>query len=631
MRKINLLFLSLIGLAGIFTVKAQQTMTPERLWSIGRVSALTFDAKSGMVFYKVTTPNINTNEFNAEKFMVSINGGDPQPYAERVSTDNLYLSPDGQYKIILKSAKVKKVTGTDFYPDLKKSDVKIYETLQYRHWDTWEDGEFNHLVIAKNDGKDEGLDIMDGQPFSCPTEPFGGAEDFTWSPDSKKIIYVTKEQYGTAYTVSTNSDILSYDIEKSQTMNLSKELKGYDTNPMFSASGKLAWLSMSRDGYESDKNDIILYQQDKTVNITKNWKGTVNSFAWSNDEKKIYFIAPVQGTIQLFSIDAKAGSEPMQITKGMFNITSIVGEKDDLLVVTRTDMNHAQEVFTVHKQSGACTQVTHVNDAVYSKITLPNVEKRMVTTSDNQQMLTWVIYPPNFDPTKKYPTLLYCQGGPQSALSQFYSYRWNFQLMASQGYIVVAPNRRGMPGYGVKWNEDISKDWGGQCIQDYLSAIDDVANESYVDKDRIGCVGASFGGYSTFYLAGNHDDRFRTFIAHDGIFNMKSMYGTTEELWFVNWDFGGAYWSKDTVTRKAYTQFDPSHHVHKWDTPILIIQGGKDYRVPIGQGLEAFQAAQLKGIKSKLLYFPEENHWILTPQNGIVWQREFFKWLKDTM
>ena len=359
---------------------------------------------------------------------------------------------------------------------------------------------------------------------------------------------------------------------------------------------------------------------------------------WSNDAKKIYFVAPTQGTVQLFEIavpnikNNKKLQLPKQLTNGQFDIRGIVGQTDNTLVVTRGDMNHATELYTVNLKDSSMKQLTHENDANYNSITLSTIEKRMVATTDGKQMLVWVIYPPNFDSSKKYPTLLYCQGGPQGALSQFYSYRWNFQLMAANGYIVVAPNRRGMPGYGVEWNEQISKDYGGQNMQDYLAAIDDVAKEPYVDKDRLGAVGASYGGYSVFNLAGIHDGRFKSFIAHDGMFNIRSMYGTTEELFYVNWDLGGPYWDKDnTAAQKTYTLFNPIDRVANWDTPILIIQGGKDYRVPIGQGLEAFQAAQLRGIKSKLLYFPEENHWVLDNQNSIAWQREFYKWLKETL
>ena len=626
----RLILLTLV--VGAYFAQAQEVMTPETLWKLGRVSALNFDENSGTIFYKVTHPDVNGNGYNSQKFMISIDGGTPNQFAERISMDNLHLSPDSKFRIIPRNVKIEKVFGTDYYPEMKNSNVQIYESLQYRHWDTWEDGKYSHLFIAKHDGKDKGVDIMKGKPFSCPTEPFGGAADFTWSPDSKNVIYVTKENSGTEYTQSTNTDIFQYNLETKKTINLSKDNKGYDMNPAFSKSGKLAWLAMERDGYEADKNDIIVHTENGNINITKNWDGSVNSFKWSNDEKKFYFTAPLAGTIQLFEIEAKSGSKVNQLTSGKYNVTGIVGENKDKFVVTRTDMNHAKEIYSVDKKTGSFFQITHENDKVYRRLSLPKVEKRMTKATDGKDLLSWVIYPPNFDKTKKYPTLLYCQGGPQSPLTQFYSFRWNFQLMASQGYIVIAPNRRGMHGYGVEWNEKISKDWGGQCMDDYLSAIDDLSKESYVDKSKLGCIGASFGGYSAFYLMGKHKGRFKSFIAHDGLFNLKSMYGTTEELFFVNWDMGGNYWDTDNVAaQKTYKEFDPSNFVKNWDTPILIIQGGKDYRVPIGQALEAFQAAQLKGIKSKLLYFPEENHWILTPQNAIIWQKEFFGWLKETL
>jgi len=393
---------------------------------------------------------------------------------------------------------------------------------------------------------------------------------------------------------------------------------------------------MKRDGYESDKNDIIVRLPQGDVNLTKDWDGTVYGFIWSEDASKIYFNAPVGGTVHAFQIDVPIGkktkSTPKQISEGQFDVNGIIGQSRKHLIVYRRDMNHATEIYNLNISNGKMKQLSEANDEIYKDIKMSTIEKRIVKTTDGKDMPTWVIYPPDFDPTKKYPTLLYCQGGPQGALSQFYSFRWNFQLMAANGYIIVAPNRRGMPGYGVEWNEQISKDYGGQNMKDYLSAIDDVAKESYVDRDRLGCIGASYGGYSVFYLASRHEGRFKSFISHDGIFNWRSMYGTTEELFFVNWDLGGAYWDKDNAAaQKSYNEFNPINFVEKWDTPIMIIQGGKDFRVPIGQGLEAFQAAQLQGIKSRFLFFPEENHWVLTAQNSLVWQREFYKWLEETV
>jgi len=540
-----------------------------------------------------------------------------------------------RHRIVEGEVKIDKVFGTDYYPDLKSANVQIYNSLNYRHWDTWEDGAFGHLFVETVDGSSK-IDIMAGEPYDCPQKPFGGSEDYTWSPSGNKVLYVTKKKSGVDYSKSTNTDIYEYDLASKTTKNLTEYNKGYDTQPLFSSIGQLAWLQMKRDGYESDKNDIIIFIDDKPVNLTASWDGTVNGFSWSNDGSKIYFTAPVGGTVQLFVLRIPKSADkimlPKQITDGQFDVNGIIGQAKNIMVVSRRDMNHAPELYTVNLKNGEMSQLTHANDAYYKSISLSKIDKRIIKTTDGKNMVTWVIYPPNFDATKKYPTLLYLQGGPQGALSQFYSYRWNFQLMAAHGYIIVAPNRRGMPGHGVEWNEQISKDYGGQNMQDYLAAIDDVAKEFYVDKDRLGAVGASYGGYSAFYLAAKHEGRFKTFIAHDGIFNWKSMYGTTEELFFVNWDLGGAYWEKDNkAAQKSYTVFNPIEHVQDWNTPMLIIQGGKDYRVPIGQGLEAFQAAQLQGIKSRLLFFPDENHWVLDYQNSLIWHTEFYKWLEETL
>lgn len=606
-------------------------MTPEKLWELQRVSPIGLTNDGQQVIFSTSSYDISTNSSSSKTFVLPLKGGDP---TQIKSYDSIYtdakVSPSGQYKIVSKEVKVEPVSGEDFYPEMEKSDVYIYDDLNYRHWDTWEDGKYNHLFI-KDLSSEEEWDIMEGEPYDTPLKPFGGSEDYIWNSDGNKVFYVSKKLKGKDYAESTNSDIYSYDLTSKTTTNLTEDNEGYDTSPAVSKDGTLAWLQMDEPGYEADKNDIIVLRDGQKQNLTKDWDGTVSSFLWSKDGKKLFFLAPTMGTKQLFEVNLpKEGSgEVKQITEGQFDITGMVGQTDNSMVVTRTDMNHASEIYIVDLKSGKMDQLSHANDSFYNGIKLSKVEKRMIPTTDGKEMLTWVIYPPDFDPNKKYPTLLYLQGGPQSPLSQFYSFRWNFQLMAAKGYIIVAPNRRGMPGYGVEWNEQISGDWGGQNMEDYLSAIDEISKEAFVDKDRLGAVGASYGGYSVYYLAGHHDNRFKTFIAHDGIFNTRSMYGTTEELFFVNRDLGGPYWQDPTP--KAYTEFNPINFVDKWNTPILIIQGGKDFRVPIGQGLEAFQAAQLKGLKSKLLYFPMENHWILSAQNGIIWQREFFKWLEDTL
>lgn len=635
----SLLFTLLLHLVSF----GQEYMTPEALIELERVSGIGVSPDGKNLVYRQSKVSIAENSSASRMFVTPIEGGTAKEISEYHDflPGDASISPDGKFKLLVSSVKMKPVFGSDYYPGMDQSNVQIYNELNYRHWDAWEDGAFNHIII-QNLATGELTDIMENEPYDCPQQPFGGSEDYCWSPDGKYVIYVCKKKFGTEYAISTNTDIYRYDIESGKTENLTEGNLGYDTQPTFSPDGhSMAFLRMKRDGYESDKNDIVIISGTTEVNLTAHWDGTVNSFSFSKDGKKIYFIAPIGGTTQLFELNIpnltkansieKAGT-PLQLTEGNFDVRGIVGQSGNLIIVGKGDMNHATELFSFDLKKKTFNQITHANDDFYSKISMSKIEKRMVTTTDGKEMVTWVIYPPNFDPSKKYPTLLYCQGGPQGALSQFYSYRWNFQLMAAHGYIVVAPNRRGMPGHGVEWNEQISKDYGGQNMKDYLSAIDDVSKESYVDKDRLGCIGASYGGYSVFYLATMHDKRFKTFIAHDGIFNWKSMYGTTEELFFVNWDLGGAYWDKSNkVAQQSHNAFNPAEHVEKWDTPIMIIQGGKDYRVPIGQGLEAFQAAQLQGLKSRLLYFPDENHWVLDYQNSLIWHSEFYKWLSETL
>jgi dipeptidyl aminopeptidase/acylaminoacyl peptidase len=644
LKKINYLHMkkiiaSLSLLAFAISANAQQVMTPETLFQLGKVSGMGISKDGKSVVYNVKTYSIAEGKATSKQYSVPVTGGTPVLTTDPDALlNNSRISPDGKHSISSIEVKVKNVFGKDLYPELTKSDVMIYEDLNYRHWDTWEDGMFGHVFLNTLSGGKitDSLDLMKGEPYDCPQKPFGGDEDFIWSPDSKQILYVTKKKYGKEYALSTNTDIYAYNLESKKTTNLTEGMMGYDIKPSYSSTGILAFLSMKTDGYESDKNDIIVMNGTEKVNLTKDWDGTVDDYKWSTDGKKLYFTAASDGVVQLFSIEYPGSSKKAavikQITKGDFDVHAMTGQVGNIMVVERTDMNHASEIFTCDLTTGELKQLTHVNDEKYKSLTLSKVERRYLTATDGQQMLVWVIYPPNFDPNKKYPTLLYCQGGPQSPLTQFYSFRWNFQLMAANGYIVVAPNRRGMPGHGVKWNEQISRDYGGQNMKDYLISIDALAKEPFVDKNRLGCVGASYGGYSVYFLAGIHEKRFKSFIAHDGIFDWRSMYGTTEELFFVNQDLGGAYWEENNVAaQKSYNQFNPVNFVNKWDTPIMIIQGAKDYRVPVEQGLGAFQAAQLKGIKSKLLFFPNENHWILKEHDGLVWQREFFKWLGETL
>ena len=633
MKKITLLCLTIAGLSA----QAQtQTMTPETLWKLGRVSPIKVSADNQTLYYSVTTPQIEANDFETAYFQVNLDG----QKLTKIDKDhpqlaNKKISANEKYALSHEAVKVKKVLGNDYYENLDKSNVYVFDQLDYRHWDTWNDGTFDHVMLTDL-STDKKIDLLADEPYYSPQKPFGGSGDYIFSPDSKKVIYVAKKEEGTAYALSTNTDLYQYDIATGKTTNLTEQNKGYDTHPTYSPQGALTWLQMKRNGYEADKNDIIVRENNIDQNLTANWDGTVNSYVWSDDGKKIYFTAPVDGTVQLFEVNypgkTRKAVHVEQLTHGDFDVTSIVKIFDNKAIVTRTDYNTASEVYQYDLKKKDWTKITSVNDKIYADIAKSKVEKRYIETTDGKQMLTWVIYPPNFDPNKKYPTLLYCQGGPQSPVSQFYSFRWNFQVMAAQGYIIVAPNRRGLPGFGVEWNEAISKDWAGQPMDDYLSAIDELAKESYVDNNRLGAVGASYGGYSVYYLAGIHNNRFKSFISHCGVFNLESMYGTTEEVFFPNWDTGGAYWDTNNKdAQKAYNDFNPIKRVANWNTPILVIHGGKDYRVPIGQGQEAFQAAQLQGIKSRFVYLPEENHWVLSPQNGLVWQGEFFRWLKETL
>lgn len=699
MKKISLLVLvSLIGVNAVAhnspEMKTQKSlinknvadafelknMTAMDLWDLGRVSAEGLTADGKTLLYGVSNYILDENKFEKNLFTVSLQGqavkqftttigaesvvkvepnGDVvyslngQLWLQNINSDkavqltevegglqNVKFSPDGRYILFTKKVLLKDYHSPNAFPDLPKSNMLIYDNLEYRHWDTFSEGMFDHLFVASyNKGEiGEPIDLLLNEPYYTPQAPFGGKEDFIWSPDSKSILYVCKKEFGTAYALSTNTDIYKYDLSTQETTNITEGMMGYDTNPSYSPNGEmLAWTSMKTAGYEADKSDIIISipSTGQRLNLTEHWDGTVNSFIWSKDNKRIYFTAAVEGTVQLFQVqlprDFNSRFLPVlsQVSKGHFDVTGIVGEIEEGLVVTSTTMTRATEVFLYSFKTKELRAITTVNDEKYAKLKNTKVEGRFTKASDGADLFSWVIYPPDFDPTKKYPTLLFCQGGPQSPTTLSYSFRWSFQLMASQGYIVLLPNRRGMPGWGVKWNEAISTDWGGQAIQDYLSAIDDFKKESYVDNDRIGAIGASYGGYSVFMLAGVHENRFKTFISHNGLFDMTSWYNTTEELFFANHDLGGPYW--DTKNAKTYTAFNPIKHIDKWNTPILIYQGAKDYRVPVGQGLAAFQVAQLKGIKSRLVYMPDENHWVLSGQNALVWQHEFFKWLEETL
>ncbi|MFD1551627.1 peptidase S9 [Putridiphycobacter roseus] len=667
-----------IILAGLLIVSslimAQNRMTPELLWKLKRVSGVAVSPDYNKVLFTQRSYDLRLNSGRNElivldlvsKKMSKITGIDPnfsnatwRPDGEKIcfkQSDkngiNIYevnvdgtdlrrlssigsrmqefkYSPDGKRIMFTQEVKLDKFHSTELAIDLAASNAKVYDDLMYRHWSSYEDGLYNHILFSVVDNgllAGTGIDIMPYEKFDTPSKPFSGLEQACFSPDGSKITYSTKKLRGKAYAVSTNSDIYTYDVSTQKTSNISEGMMGYDTAPTYSKDGKyLAWLSMTTNGFESDKNDIVVYDMEtKTrTNLTAQIDLTVSDIIWGEDNKKIYFRAAIEATYQFFELDVKTKTH-RQITKGDHNYTSIAFAGKQL-IGGKQSMNHPTDVYAVDIASGKETQLTDVNKEIYDTLSIGNIEKRWVKTSDGKQQLVWIIYPPDFDKNKKYPALLYCQGGPQSAVSQFFSYRWNFQLMAANDYIIIAPNRRGLPGFGQEWNDAISQDWGGQAINDYISAVDELKKEPFIDEKRIGAVGASYGGYSVYYLAGMHENRFACFIAHAGLFNLESWYGTTEELFFANHDIGGPYYGEQFL--ESYVRHSPNRNVHKWDTPMLIFQGEKDYRVPVGQGLEAFQALQVNYIPSKLILFPEENHWILSPQNGVFWHRQYYAWL----
>ncbi|MCE4564172.1 S9 family peptidase [Maribellus sp. CM-23] len=648
-------------------------MTPEVLWSFGRLGGAQVSPDGKTVLYTVTYYNIEENKSYRDVYTVPVSGGEATNITNSVGNESNavwrpdgkkigYLSgasgsvqmwemnPDGssakqisdieggifgfqyspdQAKIYyLKSVKLDP-SVQDLFPDLPKANARIENDIMYRHWDTWHDYTYQHIFVADYSGKiREGKDIMEGERFDAPMKPFGGTEQVVWSTDSKTIAYTCKKKVGKEYALSTNSDIYLYNIETGKTINFTSGMMGYDQNPVFSPDGKyMAWESMERDGYEADK--VRLFVADLETGEKKDYSEHFDQNAaglnWSADSKSIYFISDIHATEEIHRLDLADGSIA-RLTNGVHDYHSATPVGDKLLA-EKVSMSQPAELYLVDPVTGKDEALTTVNKGILDQLTMGKVEKRWMETTDGKQMAVWVIYPPHFDPAKKYPTLLYNQGGPQGTVSQFWSYRWNFQMMAANDYIIVAPNRRGLPGFGQEWNEQISKDYGGQNIEDLLTAIDVMAKEPYVDETHLGAVGASYGGFSVMYLAGHHEGRFKAFIAHDGIFNFEHMYTSTEEMWFVNWDYGGAYWDKTNAAAQRSYSFSPHKYVQNWDTPILIVQGEKDYRVPAEQGMAAFNAAVLHGVPAQMLYLPEENHWVLQPQNGILWQRVFFNWL----
>ena len=663
------------ALSATLPAVAQQSqhMTPETMLSLARVGASALSPDGKTVVYSVGFPSIKDNKIRTELFTISSDGsarrqitqgvagvhgarwiqqgrrisyissesGAPQVWTmapdgtDRRQVTNIegglsdYLfSPDEKQLAYIKEISFGKSTK-EIYPDLPKATGRIVTDLMYKHWDEWVET-IPHIFIAPVGGEaiTGGKDILEGEPYEAPTKPFGGAEELSWSPDGKVLAYSSRKKTGMEYSLSTNTDIYLYDLASGQTRNITEGMGGYDTHPRFSPDGKrISWISMERDGYEADLKRLFvqdLKTEQKTF-LTDGFEYDVDELQWAANSQSIFFLSTKHAEAQLWEIALK-GRKIRQITTGMHDYTSLDVQGDKILA-GRQSYIEPTDLYLVDIKTGAAKQLTAENKSTLDGLAPISVEKRWVKTTDGGNMLVWVVLPPNFDKTKKYPALLFCQGGPQSPVSQFFSYRWNMRLMAEQGYIVIAPNRHGVPSFGKAWNEQISGDYSGQNIQDYLTAVDELKKEPWVDSERLGCVGASYGGYSVFYLAGVHQKRFKAFIAHAGIFNLEMQYMTTEEMWFANWDMGGAPWEKDNAVAQRTFANSPHKLVGNWDTPILVIHGERDYRILAGQGMAAFNAAKLRGIPAELLIYPDENHWVLQPQNALLWQRTYFGWL----
>lgn len=665
MKIFSVLLMLLSAIAGVSGQSG--LLTPEKLWAFGRAGLEDVSRDGKWTLYTVTTYDIPSNKGTTELYLLSTSGGTPlkveQPAGNKGNArflpngsgisflldDKLWVadlnggnarqvsdqsmngfawSPDSQRLLFIQDVKYFKEVK-DIYPDLPLAKARIIDDLLYRHWKSWEDYQRSNIFMANyRNGKVDNdiINIMQGEPYDSPVQPMGGMEQIAWSSDNRYIAYSSRKLNGKAAATSTNADIYLYNIATGKTENMTAGMPGYDLNPAFSPDGKyLIWNSQERAGFEADRNRIFIadLKSGTKRDLTAGFEQEATNAIWSPDSKSVFFIGTDSGTHQIFELPVATGTI-RRITDGIFDYNALA-YGDGALIASRVSMSMPAELYRVDERKGEAKQLTFINKSQLASLKMGEVRKRFVTTTDGKQMQVWVIYPPDFDPAKKYPALLYCQGGPQSLLSQFFSYRWNFQLMAANGYIVVAPCRRGMPGFGQAWNDEISGNWGDQVMKDLLSATDDIKKESYVDSERLGAVGASFGGYAVYWLAGNHQGRFKSFIAHCGMFNTESWYGTTEELWFANWDMGGPYWQDPQS--KMYSDYSPHKFVRNWDTPMLVIHCEKDFRVPISEGIQAFQAAQLNNIPSRFLYIENEGHWVSQPQNSILWQRVFFEWL----
>ncbi|MEC9091912.1 MAG: S9 family peptidase [Planctomycetota bacterium] len=661
------------------------SMSPELLWKLGRLGAATLSPNEKVVAYTVRHYQLKENSGRSTLFVkpldqettitpasqwkaigsldwINIKGehhlvfegmrGDEKQPAMQAwmlklsdltltqmtnypgGIANLKVSPTGKHIAFTMDVKMD-ATVNELYADLPFADARIIDSLMYRHWNQWHDYAYSHLHVAPVDGNGKAgaaKDLMKGIRADCPVPPFGGSEHFNWAPDGKELAYTVKIDEKWAET--TNSDVYTINVEGGEPRNISQGRPGYDNEPVYSPDGKtIAFGSMPRAGFEADRNHIMVYDRargslaDATMELDQTTHGKHylpgGGFAYTSEHL---------GTNQVFAVDSVYGVSQdtrygKQLSQGRYNFSLIqILDKGKKGLVSYMNMLRPKELGILDFQTQKLTPLSDINGEIYKTLQLPNIEERWVTATDGKKIHCWVIYPPNFDPQKKWPLLLYCQGGPQGQIGQWFSFRWNFHLMAAKGYVIVAPNRRGLPGFGQAWNDQISGDWGGQAMKDLLSASDEMAKEHYVDSKKIGAIGASFGGYTVYWMMGNAAERFACMIAHCGVFNLESMYGSTEELFFVNWDLGGPYWKSDAI-QQDYHQFSPHRFVKNWKTPLFVIHGEKDFRVPITQGMEAFSAAQVQGVESRFLYFHNEGHWVLGPQNGVLWHRLFFDWL----
>ncbi len=640
--------------------KEAGVMTPEIMWKFGRLGSFALSPDGLWVLYTVTNIDLKTEARETNIFKISSSGGEPVRLTAAggsspawfdngnkiayVKGGNLItMNADGSEKQevsglsdfeifsispagdrIWFTRRVKLDQTANEKHDLPNARVRIINDLMYRHWNYWSDYSYSHIFVASFDGisVSGGKDIMEGQRFESPLAPFFDDSEISWSPDGKYIAYTSKRLTGKEYSKSTNSDIYLYEVATGKEVNITSGNTGYDRCPVFSPDGsKIAYQSMARDGYESDLDRLFIYDINRgsRSRLSGVWDFNVENINWADNEN-IYFSSPYLGTTQIFTVNISAG-RVAKVTEGVHDLNPLK-LKSGVLITGLVSMSMAPEIARVDMASGKVDQITFINREIYESIKMGRLEERYIRTRDYMDLQMWVIYPPDFDPSKRYPALLYCKGGPQGPLGQSWSYRWNYQMMAAKGYIVIAPNRRGNSGFGSEWREQISGDYGGANMRDYLDATDAMAKEPFVDAERLGAVGASYGGFSVFYLAGIHGGRFKAFISHCGMFNFTSWYGSTEELWFPDKDIEGPYWNMP----RSYN-FSPHLMVNSWDTPILIITGANDFRIPYTQSLEAFQAAQLHQIPSKLLFFEDETHFVLKPHNSVIWQREFFEWL----